>query len=69
MEVQQIVPTGGHGWRPFVLQVYRLNAKIEKSLGVMHVVDEKYYYVRIQKRPLEAVKAQLIGGITPHVCR
>ena len=43
-----------------------LNAKIEKPPGVMHVIDSKYYYVRIQKHPLEADEAwKTIGGITP----
>ena len=48
-----------------MLQVNRLNAKIEKPPGITHVVDDKYYYVRIQERPLEAVEAQLMGGMTP----
>ena len=57
------------GW--FVLQVNRLNAKIEKPPGVTHVADDKYYYVRIQKHPLEAVEeAQMMarGGGLPPVC-
>ena len=43
----------------FVFQVNRLNAKIEKPPGITNVLDDTYYYVRIQKRPLEAAETPM----------
>ena len=53
----------------FVAGHPRLNAKIEKPPGVTTVVDDRYYYVRIKKRPLEAVEAPMMGVKYPHMPR
>ena len=51
----------------FVFQVNRLNAKIEKPPGVTNVLDDTYYYVGTQKRPLEAVGTPMMGGKHPRM--